>query len=92
VVPEQPATRTLVLGEQRGPYEASSWDEEGSTLGGHPDWIQEPRFPRCPTCTELMDYVALVAGADLYQQDQECAYYIFLHAPCSTAATIYQQT
>jgi hypothetical protein len=63
---EEPPAVLPEIGETRvTPYLASAWEEGGSTLGGFPDWIQDPAYPQCPACGETMDYVGLVGGADL---------------------------
>lgn len=79
-------------GERRPtPHHASAWEGEGSTLGGSPDWIQDPDYLTCPKCGKSMDYVGLVNGADLYEYG-EGAHYLHLHAPCGMAAVNYQQS
>ncbi|RKS09342.1 hypothetical protein DFP74_5077 [Nocardiopsis sp. Huas11] len=89
--PEEPPLVAFVPGARRPtPFMASAWDRGGSTLGGCPDWIDDPSYPVCPGCGRAMDYLALVGGADLY--DAEGAYYVFLHAPCGLAAVEYQQS
>jgi hypothetical protein len=90
--PEESSTVRLVAGDRRpSPYLASAWEAGGSTLGGHPDWIQDPAFPNCAACGTVMDYLGLVAGADLDEYG-EGASYLFLHAPCRLAAVVYQQS
>jgi hypothetical protein len=90
--PGEPPEAVMTVGDQReSPYEASAWDEGGSTLGGCPDWIQSAEYVRCPACGELMDHVALIGGADLDEYG-EGAYYLSLHARCGLAAVRYQQS
>lgn len=89
---EEPPLALLAVGDRReGPYEASAWDDGGSTLGGCPDWIQDAEYVRCPACGELMDHAALVGGADL-SEFGEGSYYVSLHARCGLAAVLYQQS
>ncbi|MCW3839072.1 hypothetical protein ONA70_03045 [Micromonospora yasonensis] len=88
---EDPPTLLPAVGPRRAtPYQASAWHEGGSTLGGHPQWIQDAEHVGCPACGEPMDYVGLVGGADL--DFGEGAYYLHLHAPCGLAAVNYQQS
>ena len=88
---EDPPALLPTIGEPRAtPYQASAWDEGGSTLGGHPQWIQDAEHADCAACGQPMDYVALVGGADL--DFGEGAYYLQLHAPCGLAAVCYQQS
>ncbi|TDB97923.1 hypothetical protein [Actinomadura sp. 7K534] len=90
--PEAPPLVGFAPGEQRPtPYLASAWAREGSTLGGFPEWIQDPAFRDCPSCERAMDYVGLIGGADLHDYG-EGAYYLFVHAPCGLAAVEYQQS
>ena len=89
--PGEPPRVGLAPGEQwTTPYMASATLSGGATLGGCPDWIDDPVFPDCPECAEAMDYLGLIGGADL--DDGEGAYYLYLHAPCGLAAVEYQQT
>jgi hypothetical protein len=89
--PEEPDTVALSIGAQRlSPYLASAWSSGGSTLGGHPDWIQDAEYPTCLSCGQAMSYVGLLGGADL--SDGEGAYYLFVHTPCRVGAVSYQQS
>lgn len=90
--PEEPPAVLLLVGTRRAsPFQASAWDAGGSTLGGHPDWIQHAEHVACPGCGQAMDYVGLVGGADV-EEWGEGAYYLHLHAPCGFAAVNYQQS
>ncbi|SCL21214.1 hypothetical protein GA0074692_1118 [Micromonospora pallida] len=90
--PEDPPTLLPALGPAlSSPYQASAWDQGGSTLGGRPDWIQDAEHADCPGCGQPMDYVGLIGGADL-DEFGEGAYYLHLHAPCGFAAVNYQQS
>lgn len=89
--PEDPAQVRFVPGDRLpGVSMASAWADGGSTLGGFPDWIQDPEYLLCPQCHRAMDYLGLINGVDLW--DAEGAYYLFLHAPCGLAAIEYQQS
>jgi hypothetical protein len=85
-----PTTRLLPDGRRPSAYLASAWNRGGSTLGGHPDWIDDAYYPACPGCRTSMHYVGLANGADLY--DGEGAYYLFIHTPCQLAAVTYHQS
>ncbi|MET8086523.1 hypothetical protein [Micromonospora sp. NPDC005237] len=90
--PEDPPTLAPVLGQAlASPYQVSAWNQGGSTLGGRPEWIQDAEHADCPGCGEPMDYVGLIAGADLDDYG-EGAYYLHLHQPCGFAAVNYQQS
>ncbi|BBH71707.1 hypothetical protein ACTI_83920 [Actinoplanes sp. OR16] len=89
--PEDPRTLRAVVGRAReSPFSVSAWNSGGSTLGGHPDWIQDADHPDCPGCGQAMHYLGLIGGADI--DDGEGAYYLHLHAPCGFAAVNYQQS
>ncbi|MFC9974692.1 hypothetical protein ACFVH6_27695 [Spirillospora sp. NPDC127200] len=89
---DPPPSLEFTVGEARpSPYAADAWNAGGSTLGGHPDWIQNADVPDCPDCGEAMDYVGTVAGPDI-DRYLEGANYLFLHAACRRAATVYQQS
>ncbi|MFI6780114.1 hypothetical protein [Micromonospora sp. NPDC050276] len=90
--PEDPPTLLPVPGPAlASPYQASAWNQGGSTLGGRPDWIQDAEHPDCPGCGHPMDYLGLIGGADL-DECGEGAYYLHLHQPCGFAAVNYQQS
>ncbi|GIH14962.1 hypothetical protein [Rugosimonospora africana] len=89
---EEPPALLPVVGPARtGPYQASAWNQGGSTLGGQPDWIQDAEHVDCPGCQQPMDYVGLVVGADL-DEFGEGAYYLHVHQPCGFAAVNFQQS
>lgn len=90
--PEVPETARLVVGPLReSPYDANAWSAGGSTLGGAPDWIQDPTFFPCPACTLPMDYVGLAMAADLAEHGDGATYF-FLHTDCGLAAVEFQQS
>ena len=66
-------------------------DRGGSSrIGGMPGWIQNPDYPSCPSCGELMPFLAEIdTGAVAWG---EGAVYTFLDPRCRIAATVYQQT
>jgi hypothetical protein len=88
---EDPPCLLPQIGPRRQtPYMASAWHEGGSTLGGHPQWIQDAEHASCISCGQPMDFAALIGGADL--GFGEGAYYLHLHASCGIAAVNYQQS
>ncbi|BCY10125.1 hypothetical protein [Actinoplanes sp. L3-i22] len=90
--PEEPPTKLPSPGPARGnPFQASAWSAGGSTLGGHPQWIQDAEHPGCPGCGRTMDYVGLLGGAD-FDEYGEGAYYLHVHSACGFAAVTYQQS
>ncbi|HEX7733308.1 MAG TPA: hypothetical protein VF458_00540 [Ktedonobacteraceae bacterium] len=85
----------LGLGKARStPFEAVGrflLDEPGtSQLGGHPEWIQDAFYPKCPACQQTMPFLGQIAFEDW--EDGEGVFYLFLCLSCKKAATHYQQT
>jgi hypothetical protein len=62
-----------------------------SQVGGHPTWIQDADYPRCPECTRTMMFLAQI-GHDEIEEHSEGMYYAFICPSCKTTATNYQQT
>jgi hypothetical protein len=73
------------------PVAGTAWLPGGSTLGGRPDWMNDPDYPRCPGCGATMPYIAMITGNDLYGEPAEGCHYLFVHPPCHLAAAVYQQ-
>lgn len=89
-LPDAPA---LGLGAARpSPFAGNAWEEGGSTLGGSPQWIQDPEFPSCPRCSETMPFVGMVTGGDLWADYGEGCFYLFHDAGCGLSAVVYQQS
>ena len=88
-----PTNRMILGSKRRTPYEAN-WQvlEEGhSQVGGHPAWVQDAEYPRCPSCQELMPFIAQLQTDDL-EDHSEGTTYAFYCKPCGKATTVYQQT
>jgi len=62
----------------------------GSTLGGWPDWIQDPEHPSCSRCGRTMFFVSMNGGADMWAG--EGCLYVFVDLDCRTGAVLYQQS
>jgi hypothetical protein len=62
-----------------------------SQLGGHPTWVQDATYPKCPSCSQTMIFVAQIAH-DEVEDHSEGTYYSFVCEGCKTTATTYQQT
>jgi hypothetical protein len=62
-----------------------------SQLGGHPTWIQDADYPRCPRCSQTMMFLAQVANDEI-ENYSEGIYYAFVCLACATTATGYQQS
>ena len=91
--PRLPINHMMLGSKRRTPYEAN-WQvlEEGhSQVGGHPAWVEDAEYPKCPSCQELMPFIAQLQTDDLedYSEGTTYAFYCEL---CGKATTTYQQT
>jgi hypothetical protein len=68
-----------------------AFEDHRSQLFGHPTWVQNPEYPQCPRCEELMRFVGQV---DTFSELPlwEGMIYAFVDPACGVAATCYQQT
>lgn len=84
---------SLRLAERRGTMHAANQflPTTFSQLGGHPTWVQNAEYPRCPECSQTMIFLAQVDHADI-EEYAEGVYYAFLCVECKATATAYQQT
>lgn len=76
----------------RQPWEAVDWclADGISQLGGLPCPINDPVYPECPLCHELMRFVGQIAVEELITG--EGIYYAFLCECCNITTTTYDQT
>lgn len=78
----------------RGCLESARWMLPGaicSQVGGLPTWIQDAKFPTCPSCGKKMPFVGQIDMEDCVELG-EGLLYAFACATCRTAATTYQQS
>lgn len=62
-----------------------SWEDfslKETKIGGHPYWIQNPVFPKCPTCNQEMPLLA-----QYRVEDEEGMIYINICSTCKMIAT-----
>ncbi|WP_371498725.1 hypothetical protein OG871_22165 [Kitasatospora sp. NBC_00374] len=86
-----PYPNRLVLGPARPPgASGSAWHDGGSTLGGQPEWIQDPEQPACSRCGRTMLFVSMNCGSELW--GGEGCLYVFVDLDCRTGAVLYQQS
>ena len=62
-----------------------------SQLGGHPAWVQDAEYPRCPGCTKTMLFLGQIEHSEI-ERRAEGTFYAFVCPGCKTTATNYQQT
>lgn len=62
-----------------------------SQVGGHPTWIQDAEYPKCPKCSNHMKFIGQIDWADI-EEYGEGIYYAFVCEECNIAATNYQQS
>lgn len=62
-----------------------------SQLGGHPAWVQDAEYPKCPTCAQTMMFLAQISYEDIEEYADGMLYGFICHT-CRTTATSYQQT
>ncbi|MNK35101.1 hypothetical protein D3C87_536140 [compost metagenome] len=76
----------------RSPYYAAEWalSQHDSQIGGHPGWVQDAEYPKCPCCAKHMRFIAQVDWADF--GDGEGIFYMFLCLEDMLTATVYQQS
>ncbi len=90
-----PEQRLTFGPERRTPFETLGrlmlMELGTSQVGGHPEWVQDPEYPTCPTCLRRMPCIGQVAWEDL-EEAAEGVTYAFLCLSCQKAATCYQQT
>lgn len=84
----------LVLGQRRRtPFETNaSYSQSGlSQIGGHPEWVHYPEYPRCLGCRQTMMFVGQFEPMDILA-DTEGMIYAFLCTECDRTTTRFQQT
>lgn len=86
-------TDALAVGKSRPPLWAADWQlpTTYSQLGGHPTWVQDAEYPKCPECSKTMIFIAQIANDEI-QEYTEGTYYAFVCSDCRSTATTYQQT
>ncbi|WP_433750894.1 DUF1963 domain-containing protein [Paenibacillus amylolyticus] len=74
-------------------FHASEWAMEPSLsqVGGHPGWVQDADYPRCPRCSARMKAVAQLDWGEV-EEYGEGMYYMFICEPCQMTAVSYQQS
>lgn len=78
---------------ERGIYEAADQflPISFSQFGGLPAWVQDPAYPNCPDCGQLMRFIFQIATDDVMPPAEGITYGFFCD-PCRISAVNYQQT
>ncbi len=90
VTPKEPISMSRV---KRNCYHAASQFLETtfSQIGGHPTWIQDAEYIKCPKCSKHMKFIGQIDCADI-EEYGDGMYYAFVCEECNIAATHYQQS
>lgn len=90
---EFPKKSFVMSREKRSCYHSASQFLETtfSQIGGHPTWIQDAEYPKCPKCSQHMTFIAQFDWEDV-ENYGEGIYYAFICSDCNIAATHYQQS
>ncbi|MCX6952790.1 MAG: hypothetical protein NTV51_11580, partial [Verrucomicrobia bacterium] len=64
--------------------------ENSSQIGGHPGWVQDSAYPKCPDCGDTMTFIGQLDNAHF--KGHEGVHYALLCPSCRVTATTYQQT
>lgn len=94
-IPEEDFKRltnnNLVLSKCQKPVYFSCGNDEISTIGGNPQWIQDSQYEKCPSCNQKMKLLANISWSQLLP-DAEGNLYIEICTDCSIAVAFHQQT
>ena len=81
-----PRSRLKLKTRTRSPLESLVFprDSKLSQLGGFPSWLQDPEYPKCPSCLKTMLFIAQICMDDYVDE----LFYAFLcEDGCRTAVT-----
>lgn len=62
-----------------------------SQIGGHPTWIQDAAYLKCPDCEETMDFIGQIDFEDV-EEYGEGLYYVQYCKNCNITGSNYQQS
>jgi hypothetical protein len=78
---------------RRTPWEAHirvTW-KRLSQIGGYPNWIQDPGYPKCPGCSKRMLFIGQIENGVVWKGNEGVSH-AFLCRECLIAAAGYQQS
>ncbi|WP_338335863.1 hypothetical protein [Marseilla massiliensis] len=82
----------LVLSKERKPPFYGLFFDDGNTVGGFGNWIQDCEVPTCPECGQPMKLIAQIGWSTLCNDFMEGTLYISYCNNCHMAALQHQQT
>lgn len=80
-----------VLGDTPVPLFYSHPNEDASTIGGFPDWIQDFNYPKCPKCGKQMKFLSQIRW-DTIEQYSEGTLFLTICKDCQIITAEHQQT
>ncbi len=81
----------LVLSLAKKPLYYSMGSDELCTVGGSPQWIQDPQYEICPDCGKKMRLLAALSLEEIFD-GSEGTLYIEICTDCSIVTVVHQQT
>ncbi len=85
------ATNNLTLSKERKPVYFACGNDELSTIGGNPEWVQDWQYENCPDCQKKMKLLSAISW-DQILESSEGTLYIEICTDCSIVVTFHQQT
>ncbi|MDY3319884.1 hypothetical protein PG637_10780 [Riemerella anatipestifer] len=84
-------TNNLRLSQTPKPVYFSCGNDDVSTIGGNPEWVQDWQYESCPDCQKKMKLLSAISW-DQVLDGSEGTLYIEICTDCSIVVTFHQQT
>ena len=84
-------TNNLKLSRTKKPVYFSCGNDDVSTIGGNPEWVQDWQYESCPDCQKKMKLLSAISW-DQVLDGSEGILYIEICKDCSIIVTFHQQT
>ncbi len=88
---EKMTANKLALSQVPKPLYFAGGNDDVSTIGGHPDWVQDAQYENCPDCQKKMKLLAAITW-DQILEHSEGTLYLEICTDCSVALALHQQT
>ena len=85
------STNNLVLSKKAKPVYFSCGNDDVSTIGGNPAWVQDWQYEHCPDCQKKMKVLSAISW-DQVLDGAEGTLYLEICTDCSVVAALHQQT